>query len=273
MSNKERIRRIILRTCGILFFLYLLSGVLLWYFQESLLLHPLPQPPGVPYSLKGSHREWMIPVTDKDSLHFIQFYSQKPSLRKGVILFFHGNRDNIRRYERYSTWLTGFGYEVWMMDYPGFGKSSGTLTEDRLYSDADVVYRMAAGQISSDSILIYGKSLGTGIAVELASRRNCRRLILETPYYSIPELAWFHFPLFPVKRMLRYDFPTYARLPQVQAPVTIFQGTRDRIVPYRHAQKLVPLLKSKDEFVTIKKGAHNNLADFPYYHIKLRALL
>jgi len=252
---------------------YGVTGIVLWHLQEQILFHPTPLTAGYRFDFKQPHREYLLPVTDESTLSLVRFFPADTNRKKGVVLYFHGNRENINRYARFATDFTAAGYEVWMMDYPGFGKSSGTLTEDRLYSDADVVYRMAAGQISSDSILIYGKSLGTGIAAELASRRNCKRLILETPYYSIPELAWFHFPLFPVKRMLRYDFPTYARLPQVQAPVTIFQGTRDRIVPYRHAQKLVPLLKSKDEFVTIKKGAHNNLADFPYYHIKLRALL
>lgn len=252
---------------------YAVTGIVLWHLQEKILFHPTPLSLNYKFEFDQPFREYLLPVSDERELSLIRFFPDDTIHKKGVVLYFHGNKENVRRYARFAPDFTAAGYEVWMMDYPGFGKSSGTLTEDRLYKDADIVYRMAAGHISSDSILIYGKSLGTGIASELASRRTCKRLILETPYYSIPELAWFHFPLFPVKRMLRYEFPTYACLPQVKAPVTIFQGTKDRIIPLRHSQKLRPLLKNGDEFVTIEKGNHNNLSEFSSYQSKLRTLL
>ena len=252
---------------------YAVTGIVLWHLQEKILFHPTPLSSHATFEFEQPFREYLLPVSDNSRLSIVRFFPADTLHKKGVVLYFHGNRENINRYARFAEDFTSVGYEVWMMDYPGFGKSTGSLTEERLYKDADIIYRMAAGSVSSDSILIYGKSLGTGIAAELASRRNCKRLILETPYYSIPALAWFHFPLFPVKQMLRYEFPTYACLPRVKAPVTIFQGTRDRIIPYRHAKKLLPLLKKEDEFVTIEQGNHNNLSDFPYYRLKLRAVL
>jgi uncharacterized protein len=266
-------RKILIRALKIILSVYGVSGIVLWHLQEKILFHPTPLSTGYKFSFQQPNREYLIPLTEDSRLSFVRFFPTDTQHVKGVVLYFHGNRENINRYARFAGDFTAAGYEVWMMDYPGYGKSTGALTEERLYSDADQIYRMAAKRISSDSILIYGKSLGTGIASELASRRNCKRLLLETPYYSMPALAMFHFPIFPAKRMLRYQLPTYACLPQVKAPVTIFQGTKDRIIPYRHAKRLLPLLKPGDEFVTIEMGSHNNLADFPYYHMKLRALL
>lgn len=271
MSEKRR--TIFIRVLKVLLSIYGVTGIVLWHLQEKILFHPTPLGSDYKFRFSQPHREYLIPLTEDSRLSFVRFFPADSQHIKGVVLYFHGNKENINRYARFTGDFTKQGYEVWMMDYPGFGKSTGAINEERLYSDADQIYRMAAKRISSDSILIYGKSLGTGIASELASRRNCKRLILETPYYSMPALAMFHFPIFPAKRMLRYQLPTYACLPQVKAPVTIFQGTRDRIIPYRHAKKLQPLLKKGDEFVTIEEGSHNDLAEFPYYHMKLRAIL
>ncbi len=100
-------------------------------------------------------------------------------------------------------------YEVWMMDYPGFGKSTGKLTEQIMYDDAATLYQMARARFSKDSIIIYGKSLGTGVASQLASVKDCKRLILETPYYSIEALMKHYAFIYPVSLMAKYHFPNY----------------------------------------------------------------
>ena len=273
MTNKSIYKRIIIRALKVLVFIYALGGILLWHFQEKLLLHPRSLPASFIYDFQLPHRELVIPVNDNDTLNIIQFLASSSAKRKGAVLFFHGNRDHVKRYERYATPLTQKGYDVWMSDYPGFGKTTGRFTEQRVYQDARIVYQLAEKEFAADSIVIYGKSLGTGIAAELASVKKCKRLILETPYYSIPQLAWDHFPVYPTERMSRYRFPLYEYLSYVQSPVTIFHGTDDGVIPYKHASRLKQVLKSKDEFVTIPDAIHNNLLDFELFTKRLNDLL
>ena len=160
-----------------------------------------------------------------------------------------------------------------MEDYPGFGKTTGKRTEQKMYDEALQVQTMAQSKYGKDSIILYGKSLGTGIAAYVASVTNCKRLILETPYYSIPDLFSCYAPIYPTARMATYKIPLNEYIQQVNYPITIFHGTDDGMIPYRCAAKLKKLLKPTDEFVTIEDGAHNNLNDFKLFHQKLDSLL
>jgi pimeloyl-ACP methyl ester carboxylesterase len=160
-----------------------------------------------------------------------------------------------------------------MIDYPGFGKSKGKFDEKIIYEWAEQVYRFANSRISADSIIIYGKSMGTGIAAYVAARNHCKRLILETPYYDFPSVLKQYLPFYPVHWMLKYQFPTNRYLPLTTAPVTIFQGTKDRTITYRNANRLRPLLKASDEFITVKGGKHNDLFDHEIVVRKIDSLL
>jgi uncharacterized protein len=217
------------------------------------------------------HKEINIPYDDTSNVNIIQFTTTTAA--KGVVLYFHGNRKNIAWYAKYAPNFTKNGYEVWMIDYPGYGKSTGPLTEQRLYAYAEQLYKLAVTRFAKDSIILYGKSMGTGIAAWLASRKNCKELILETPYYSITSLSAHYFPIYPVSRMIHYKIPSYEYLQQVIVPVTIFHGTADGVIPYSNAEKLKPFLKPADKFITIAGGSHNDLNDYPLFHQKLDSLL
>lgn len=251
---------------------YIIGGVVLYFTQESILFHPQKLASDYSYKFEIPFKEIDYPVTDKKNLSIVQF-TVPDSLSKGVVLYFHGNRNNINHYAVNAQNFTRNNYNVWMIDYPGFGKSTGERNEQVLYEDAYRLYKMARKSYSVDSIIIYGKSLGTGIASQLAATRDCKRLILETPYYSIAALAKKYFFIYPVDQMIKYKIPTYRYFEKITAPVTIFHGTRDGIIPYRHAEKLMKKLKSKGELVTIKKGRHNNLTGFDLYQKKLDSLL
>lgn len=253
-------------------FIYAVIGIALYYLQDSFLLHPAVMEKNKKYDFNYPHRELNIPYDAETSINIIQFKTaDSPS--RGVVLYFHGNRKNIGWYARHTPGFTAKNYEVWMLDYPGFGKSTGKFTEERLYDYALQLYRLARTRYQPSGIIIYGKSMGTGIAAELAAVRDCRYLILETPYYSMSSLAKHYFPIYPVDRMIHYHFPTNEYLPNVTAPVILFHGTDDGVIPYGNAQKLKPLLKPGDEFVTIPGGSHNDLDRFPLFHRKLDSLL
>ena len=251
---------------------YAVAGIALYFTQEKILFHPVPVGRTTIYDFGGQpFTELNLRYDKETNLNVIQFKAADSA--KGVVLYFHGNKNNISRYAAYAKDFTARGYEVWMLDYPGFGKSTGVFSEQKLYNYALEVYILARSRWQPSQIILYGKSLGTGIAAQLADVRDCRRLILETPYYSLDAVAGHYLPFYPWGRLLHYHFPTYSHLPAVTAPITIFQGTGDWMVPYRNASRLKPLLKSGDEFITIDGGGHNDLHDFPLFRKKLDSLL
>jgi alpha-beta hydrolase superfamily lysophospholipase len=256
----------------IIIIVYCAIGIAFYYLQDQILFHPERKTINEAYNFDIPYKEVNIRYDTASNLNIVQF-TTKDSVAKGVVLYFHGNKKNIGWYAKFAPNFTKNGYEVWMIDYPGFGKSTGKMTEQRLYDYALQLYKLARTKYGKDSIIIYGKSMGTGVAAQLASIRDCKRLILETPYSSMRGLVQTYFFMYPLKNMLHYNLPTYEYLQKVIDPVTIFHGTDDRLITYRNAAKLKAFLKPGDEFVTIKGAAHNNLNDYPLFHEKLDSLL
>ena len=250
---------------------YSMIGVALFFLQDKFIFRPEKLPADYTYKFAIPFRQIDLPVAFERNLSIVQF-TVADSVRKGIVLYFHGNRKNINRYAQYATNFTRNGYEVWMMDYPGYGKSTGKRTEQVLYNDALTLYKMAISRVSAEHIIIYGKSIGTAIAAQLASVRDCKRVILETPYYSMDALAKHYFFMYPVMPMTKYSLPTFQYFEYINAPVTIFHGTDDGIIPYKQSQWLTDKKKGT-ELITLDKGRHNNLVDFALYQHKLDSLL
>jgi uncharacterized protein len=272
VKYKATVKQKIFRWIKVIVLLYSLIGIALYYLQETFLFHPEKLTADHVFKFDMPFKEMNIPFNEKDTVSMVQFFP-KDSIRKGVVLYFHGNKQNIERYAKFVTDFTKHGYEVWMEDYPGFGKSTGTRTEAKMYRQAIEIQKMAAAKFGSDSIILYGKSFGTGIAAYVASQSNCKRLILETPYYSIPNLFSCYAFIYPTQRMAIYKIPANEYLQEVNYPITIFHGTSDGVIPYRCAAKLKTVLKPTDEFITIEEGTHHNLATFNLYKTKLDSLL
>lgn len=256
----------------IVLLVYVLIGVIFHYFQEKLIFRPVKLAADYQYRFDIPFLQIDLPVNNEKNLSIVQF-TVPDSIRKGIVLYFHGNRGNINRYAPQAPAFTANGYEVWMMDYPGYGKSTGPRNENILYEDALVLYKMAIGKVPVEQIIIYGKSLGSGIAAQLASKRGCKRLILETPYEEFSAVFRRYAPFYPWSWILRYDLPTREYLPFNNAPLSIFHGTRDGVVAYRNAKNLKKLFKAGDELITIRGGHHNDLFEFPGARQKLDSLL
>ena len=252
--------------------IYVIFGVALYFLQDYILFRPVTLKKDHKYDFTEKHKEINIPVSKNSNLNIVQFLPAD-TLPKGVVLYFHGNKKNVSWYAKHAPYFTRNGYEVWMIDYPGFGKSTGRFTEQILYDWASYMYKFALTKFHADSIVIYGKSMGTGIAAHLASIQPCKKLVLETPYYDYPSVIKHYLPIYPVDWMIHYKIPTYRYLKNVSAPIIIFHGTGDNIIRYSNAQRLKPFLKPADEFVTIKNGRHNDLFKFKETTNKLDSLL
>ncbi len=270
LSNRKRK---IFRWVKVFIIVYCSIGIAVYYLQDAMLLHPVKISAETAYQFDMPFTEVNVPYDAGTNISIIQFHAKNDTPGKGLILYFHGNRNNIKRYQRFVPNLTRRGYEVWMIDYPGFGKSTGNFTEQMVYEWSLLLYKMARKKYAADSITLYGKSLGSGIAAQLASIRDCRRLILETPYYSITSLADTYLWMYPTSRMIHYKIPTNEYLKKITAPVTIFHGTADGVIPYRNAVKLKSVLKAGDEFITVEGGSHRNLNTYPLMYRKLDSLL
>jgi alpha-beta hydrolase superfamily lysophospholipase len=222
-----------------------------------------------------SFKEINVKYDSTTSFNILRFASSNDSIKKGAVIYCHGNMENMNHYAAFIKNFTKHGYEVWMMDYPAFGKSTGMLNESMLYRETLEVYKMVrAAHYSPDSIIIYGKSIGTGIAAQLASVRDCKRLILESPYYSIKNLAEHYCWMYPVEWMLHYKIPAYMYLKRVTAPISIFHGTDDGTIPFSNAEKLKnEVFKPGDELIPVAGGHHNDVNDFPLMKQKLDSLL
>jgi alpha-beta hydrolase superfamily lysophospholipase len=249
---------------------YIMVGSLLFFLQERLLFFPTKLEQNYKFEFLEPHDELFLKAKDGAQLNAIHFKAKNP---KGIILYFHGNAGDLQRWGDITKHFTQYNYDVLVMDYRTFGKSMGRLSETALYEDAQLFYEYVSKLYSEDEIILYGRSLGTGIATKIASENNVEQLILETPYNSIGDVAKHRFPVFPVNLLLNYQIPTFKFIQKVDCPVTIIHGTEDRVVPYKFGKKLDELNLKNVKFITIEGGAHNNLNDYAIYHSTISELL
>jgi uncharacterized protein len=241
-----------------------------YFWQEKIIFHPVALAANYTFSFNNQFTEYNFQTPDNQSINAVLFQHPNP---KGIIVYCHGNADNIARWGAIAEKLVQYGYEVLVFDYRGYGKSTGKVTEENLFADAKLVYNFAKTRFAEAQIVVYGRSLGTGIATFLAATNSPKHLVLETPYYSILEMSQRYANWLPTKLLLKYPLRTDLRITDVQAPISIFHGTADEIVPYESGSKLKKWLKPQDQFITIPDGMHSNLENYELYRQAIAKIL
>ena len=251
---------------------YLLIGTMIYFIQEKFIFLPSSLPANYQYSFEVPFEEIFLDAADGARLNGLHFKSSAP---EGVILYFHGNAGNLARWGEIAMSLTkDYNYDVVIMDYRTYGKSKGELSEKALYNDGQLFYDYLLNRYSEKEVVLFGRSLGTGIATLLASKNNPRKMILETPYYSMLDLGQKRFPYLPVKWLLRYEFKSFENVLEINCPVAVFHGTRDEIVPLESGRKLYEAIPGNNkEMIIVEGGRHNNLSNFETYRNGLRNVL
>lgn len=244
---------------------YCLVGIVLFYTQDKFLLHPISVSTDYDFKFNQSYKELNIPINKEDTVNLIRFIPTDDTISKGVVIYFHGNAGNVSYYADCINIFLENNYEVWMPDYPGFGKSRREISEQKLNEQAYQVKRLANQYFADSNIIIYGRSFGTGIAANLASSVKVKQLVLESPYYSIPDLFSSYIPIYPMQSMANFKFPVGEYLKDVPCPVTIFHGTIDEVIPAKCSMKLKASLKKNDQFLLIRNGKHNDLSSSEVY--------
>ncbi len=249
----------------------LLAGLVL--FQRFILLHPVKLEKDYRFDFPKAEEFYVI-VSPEIKLNALRFTS-KDSVSKGVVLYFHGNADNIARWGQHASEFTERGYDVVMYDFRGFGKSNGRLDEKNFLSDAHHVYNDLIRRYNPNQVILYGRSLGCGAAISVAADNAVKKLILETPYYSLPDVAWSHFPAFPYEYVSEFKVPAHEWLKKVRCEMHVFHGTADETVPFSQSLKLLKSAnRNLDQTLTfLQGGQHRGLEKFKEYQSKLNELL
>jgi uncharacterized protein len=248
---------------------YLIACLTLYLNQERLLFHPTVLAHDFVYSFTQHFTEVFLPV-DGASLALVHFTQPNP---KGVVLYLHGNADTLKDADFLAERFIRRGYDVILLDYRGYGKSTGTISsEDALHHDVQVVYDYVHQRYREDQIIIYGHSLGSGLAVRLAATTTPRMLILESPYLSMQDLVAQKVPYVPMF-LLKYPLRSDQWISKVHCPMYLIHGSQDGLIPYNSSERLRAYTTAPTQLIQIVGGGHADLVTFTIYQTTLNQIL
>jgi pimeloyl-ACP methyl ester carboxylesterase len=245
-------------------------AVLFYFLQDFFFFRPERLPQDFQYQYAFPFEEKKFDLPDGGYINAIWF---KIPNRLGVVFFLKGNSRSIKGWGKFAKDYVGKGYDFFMMDYRGFGKSRGRRSEQIIYSDTEYIYNWLTTQYRQEEIVVLGRSLGCGFAARVAAWNDPKMLILDSPYYSfqhqVMRFAWW----LPLKWILRYKIPTWQYVQKVKCPVYIIHGDKDFLISYEQGVRLQKLIPDRAKLITIKGGRHNNLPKFEAYHKSLYNIL
>ncbi len=251
----EALRNIVI---FVLFF-YVVLCILLFAFQRRFIYYPSGNiEPFANYALDDFAE---VKLKTEDGVEIFAWYKKPGSKTAPVILMFHGNAGNLsHRIDKLRVFADYKDYGIMAIDYRGYGRSGGSPSEQGLYQDAraSLDYLKSKG-ISRDDTILYGESLGTGVAVKMAEERGARMLILEAPFMSAIRAGQDSFPLFPVNMLLLDRYNSIDIISKFKMPVLIFYGDQDKVINPRHSQILYEHVKSRKKVMNYEGKGHNDL--------------
>ena len=249
---------------------YLLLILIVYLVQERFIFKPEKLKQDFIYKYDAPFKELFFDVEPGVRINGLHFIVKDPH---GLVLYFHGNSRSIKGWARYAKDFFRYNYDVVLVDYRGFGKSTGKRTEKDMLNDMQFVYDKLANQYTQQHLIVYGRSLGSGFATKIASDNKPRYLILDAPYFSFKKAIERFLPILPVKLVLRFHLRTDKWIAQVSCHTYILHGTKDWLIPVSNSEKLQALNPKKITLIRIKGGGHNNLPTFPEYHNFIRDIL
>jgi uncharacterized protein len=263
--------QVIKKTLFIVVVFYCIVLLGLYLFQERMLFQSVKLKAQYQFNFSKQFSEINLKTDDDAQLNGLYFEVTKP---KGVILYFHGNKDNLVRWGDIASELTQYNYNVLVVDYRGYGKSTGTRSETKLYQDTQEWYNYLKTTFKETGIVVYGRSLGSTFATYVASKNKPQQLILEAPFNSLADVPRYWFKYAPYNLLLKYKFNSQAYIKSVNCKTTLFHGTKDKVIPFKLGRKLFKAApKNKAIFIEIKGGKHNNLGSFELYWKTIEKLL
>ena len=239
---------------------YLVGLAVLFFVQRSFLF-PIPQKTRTSPEAAGfpEAEEYFLTTADGEKV-IVWHVPAKPG--HAVILYFPGNGDFLAGSASRFRAMTSDGSGLVALSYRGYAGSTGQPSERGLLLDAAAAYAFASARYSADRIVAWGFSLGSGVAVALASGQPVGKLILEAPYTSIADVAALRFRIVPVRWLMRDQFHSDERIARVAAPLLIMHGARDSMIPIRLGERLFSLAREPKRFVRFPEGGHDDLGNY-----------
>jgi len=248
----------------------ILLCTLLYFIQEKLIFFPQQLPADYKFTFDQQFQELQFNTPDGPKLHGLLF---KADSSKGLIFYLHGNAGSLASWGQVAKSYTDAGYDLFMLDYRGYGKSGGSIhNEDQFYNDVQLVYDSIRKKYDEKNIVVLGYSIGTGAATKLASVNHPRLLILQAPYFSLTDMAKKNFSIIP-SFILKYKFQTNIFLEKCKMPVVIFHGDQDEVIYYGSSIKLKALFKPSDTLITLRGQGHNGMSNTLAYISELKKVL
>jgi hypothetical protein len=250
--------------------IYIAIGLTAYLIQEKFIFKPEKLAQDFEYHYDAPFTELFFDVSPGVRINGLHFFREK-SL--GLILYFHGNSRSIKGWAKYARDFYRYNYDVVLVDYRGFGKSTGKRSEAAMLNDMQFVYESLKVKYAENNLIVYGRSLGSGFAAKLASDNHPRFLILDAPFFNFSRAVERFLPILPMRFVLRYKLRSDRYMRKVRCHTYILHGTRDWLIPIKHSIALQKLNPGKITLIRIEGGGHNNLPSFPEYHNFIRDIL
>ncbi|MES2882304.1 MAG: alpha/beta fold hydrolase [Bacteroidota bacterium] len=257
-------------------FIYYIIGsiaflsIAVYFLQDYFIFKPEKLDADFQFKYDAPFKELNFDIEPGVRINGLHFFREQT---KGLILYFHGNSRSIKGWAKYARDFYRYNYDVILLDYRGFGKSTGKRNEAQMLNDMQFIYNLLQKEYGEQHLIIYGRSLGSGFAAKLASDNQPRYLILDSPFYNFTKVIERFLPILPVRLVLRYHLRTDRWLKKVNCHVYIIHGTKDFLIPIKHSEKLQLINPRKITLIRIHGGGHNNLPKFDDYHNFVRDIL
>lgn len=240
--------------------LYLLICLLLYLFQEKALFHPQPHTLNKTSEFLANNPDFdTLPLTMPDGTRISIYLSADSfSAKRPLVLYFGGNAEDVSHLTEYTPYFSP--YRLALVNYRGFGLSQGAPSEQTMFSDAIETYDQLIGQpgIDASQIIIVGRSIGTGVATYLSSKRAVKATVLITPYESMASVSQEHYPFLPVSLLLKHRFESARYAREINTPVLALLATHDRVIPPAHGRALMQDWKGRSQLIEIDAN-HNSI--------------
>ena len=228
---------------------YIVVIIFVYFYQRNLLYHPSENN----YqndTIQFNYEEIFIKVNDEIKLK--SWIINKDLKNFKTLVFFHGNAGDLSNRIYKLNELDKLNINILLISWRGFSGNEGYPTEKNLYEDAEAAIKwLNKKKVSNSQIILYGESLGTGVAVEIASKNNFNSIILESPFTSIENSAKIYYPYLPVSFLLKDRYDSISKIKKINSPILIMHGRKDDIVPFFMGKKLFEKANSpKDSYFT-----------------------
>jgi len=250
--------------------LYIGFCLFFYFFQHLFFFRPEKLTKSFQYKYPFPFEELDFDMEDGGSINAIYF---KVPNSRGVVYYLKGNSKSIKGWGKFAKDFLSNGYDFLMMDYRGFGKSRGKRSQEKVFNDAQYIYKWLTQSYSEDKIVLYGRSWGSGVAARISSWNKPRMLILDSPYFSFFYNINRYIFFTPLRWMLKYDIRTDQYLKTAECPIHIIHGTNDKLVSFEQSEKLKALYPSKIKLHAIEGARHNNLPDYAEFFEILYSIL